>query len=73
MRLVSKSKRARRCVWEACARWGRRWFEYLPSVPVDGYEIYMRWPGERVPPPPPSSGPPGPHWPGGRSDWELAA
>lgn len=68
MRLVRKINRARRSSWEACARFGRRWFEYLPSVPMDGYEIYLRWPGERVPPP--SSGP---DWREGQSDWELAA
>ena len=69
MKLATKSNRAHRSIWEACARWARCWFEYLPSVPVDGYELYMRWPGERMPPWPSSR----PHRDVQEEDWELAA
>jgi len=71
MKLARKTERVRCSIWEPCARWGRLWLEYLPSVPVDGYDFYMRWPGERMPPPPSS----GPHWDvqEEEEDWELAA
>lgn len=68
IKLARKTKRVRRFIWEPCARWGRLWLEYLPSVPVDGYDFYMRWPGERMPPP--SSGP---YRDVQEEDWELAA
>jgi hypothetical protein len=68
MKFARKSKRARRSIWEPCAQWGRRWLEHLPSVPP-GYDLYVKWPGERTPPPPS----PGPRWDGQVEDWELAA
>jgi hypothetical protein len=71
MKLTRKTNPIRQSIWEPCARWGRRWLEYLPSVPVDGYELYMKWPGERMPPPSPRSA--GPHWDIQEEDWELAA
>ena len=68
-KLARKTSHVRRFIWEPCARWGRLSFEYLPSVPVDGYDFYVKWPGEKMPPPHRS----GPHWDLQDEDWELAA
>jgi hypothetical protein len=57
-------------IWAHVCGWGRSWLEHLPSIPVEGYELYPRWPGERMPPPPPEYR--GPQW-GAQTDWELAA
>jgi hypothetical protein len=46
--------------------------QHLDLPPVEGYEIYMRWPGERVPKVLES----GRQWPRGpmrQDDWILAA
>jgi hypothetical protein len=59
-----------RSIWAHVCRWGRSWLEHLPSMPVEGYELYPRWPGERMPPPPPEYR--GPQW-GAPTDWVLAA
>ncbi len=63
-------ERIRCSIWTYVCGWARSWLKHLPSVPIDGYELYMRWPGERMPPPPPESG--GPPW-GAQADWGLAA
>jgi hypothetical protein len=67
MKFARKSQRVGRSIWEPCAQWGRRGLEHLPSVPV-GYELCVKWPGERMPPPSP-----GPRWDVQEEGWELAA
>ena len=52
------------------SRWVQHTLELFNSSSADGYEIYMRCPGERVPSPPAESGP---RWRFGQDNWVLAA
>ena len=52
------------------SRWVHHTLKRLESSPTDGFEIYMRCPGERVPSPSAESGP---RWYIRRDDWVLAA
>jgi hypothetical protein len=69
LRLAGKGERICRFLRTHGSQWGRRWLELLRPDPVDGYEIYMRRPGERVPPPPR----PGRRWDVRPEEWVLAA
>jgi hypothetical protein len=51
------------------SRWAHHTLELLEPSPGEGYEIYMRCPGERVPSPTEY----GPRWYRGQDDWVLAA
>ncbi len=65
-----KSEHTRHSVWERLSRWARHMIQRLDLPPVAGNEIYMRWPGERVP----TMAESGPQWPMRRQDdWVLAA
>ena len=64
-----KGERICQSICAYCSRWCRHWFELLASAPAGQYPLYMRWPGERPPPPPGS----GPHRDARADDWELAA
>ena len=64
-----KSEHTRHSVWQRFSGWARHLLKRLDLPPLDG-EIYMRWPGERVPTMPDYSGP---QWPMRQDDWVLAA
>jgi hypothetical protein len=64
-----KSEHTRHSVWERFSWWARHTLKRLELPAGDGNEIYMRWPGERVPTMPAS----GPQWPMRQDDWVLAA
>jgi hypothetical protein len=67
LKLAGKGERIRCSIRAQGSRCAYYLFKLLDSV-SDGYEFYMRWPGEKVPNPPSSS----PHR-GGQADWKLAA
>ncbi len=66
---AKRSKNCFRSICANCAQWGRRWLELWASAAGKESGLYMRWPGERPPPPPGS----GPHRDARREDWQLAA
>ena len=69
LKFAGKGRHVCRSIYAHCSRWGRRWLELWASAPIDEVGLYMRWPGERPPPPPGS----GPHREVRRDEWELAA
>jgi hypothetical protein len=67
LKLAGKGEPVSRSLRACRSRLTGLWLRLLEAV--DGQECYMRWPGERMPPPRQH---PGPRW-DTRSDWELAA
>jgi hypothetical protein len=66
---AANSGRICHAIGARCSRWARGWLEVWASGLPDEFGLYVRWPGER-PPPPPESGPHREVW---RDEWELAA
>jgi len=69
-KLAKTGEHANHSIRARFSRWARHALALLDTPSSESYEIYMRWPGERVPSPSRY----GPRWRRyRRDDWELAA
>ena len=71
LKLANTSEQMSHSVWTRLSRWAHHTLELLDSAPANQPEIYMRWPGERVPSPTQTGR--RRRWPRRQDDWELAA
>jgi hypothetical protein len=71
LKLAESGEQTSHSIWTRLSRWAHHTLELLDSAPANQPEIYMRWPGERMPAPEPRR-----RWRWGngrRDDLELAA
>jgi hypothetical protein len=69
-KLAKTGENANHSIRARLSRWAHHTLKLLEPGPDEGYEIYMRCPGERVPSPPQRGRP---RWHKRQDDWVLAA